>query len=77
MKTIHHFNTAKDKLLHIETEGCIVNIRVGLQEQGTYRNVTSIEILPDINGDGCGNQPWFISDNPTAKAENIRLVQKG
>lgn len=77
MKTIHHFKTAKDKLLHIETEGAIINIRVGLQEAGTYRNLTHIEILPDIDGDGCGNPAWRIADNPTAKAENIRLVQNG
>ncbi len=45
MKTINHFKTARDKTLHIETEGAIVNIRVGLS--GTYSDeVTSIEILP-------------------------------
>lgn len=46
MKRIHHFNTARDKLLHIETEGAIVNIRVGLQDSDG-REVTSVEILPD------------------------------
>lgn len=76
MKTIHHFNTARDKLLHIETEGCIVNIRVGLSEHGPDRNVTAIEILPDTDGDGCGNPPWEIAGEPTAKAINVRLVQK-
>ena len=50
MKRIHHFNTARDKLLHIETEGCIVNIRVGLQNT-EGQEVTSIEILAD-NTDG-------------------------
>lgn len=75
MKTIHHFNTARDKLLHIETEGCIVNIRVGLQSQDGA-NVTHIEILPDLNGDGCGNPGWRIADSPGTTAKNIRLVQK-
>lgn len=75
MKTVHHFNTARDKLLHIETEGGIVNIRVGLSEHGTDRNVTAIEILPDTNGDGCGNPAWTIAGEPTAKAINVRLVQ--
>ncbi len=75
MKTIHHFKTARDKLLHIETEGAIVNIRVGLQESGTYREVTHIEILPDLCGDGCGNPPWVIADEPKAKALNVRLIQ--
>lgn len=49
MKTVHHFNTARDKLLHIEAEGCIVNIRVGLSNtQG--QEVTSVEILADNDG---------------------------
>jgi len=76
MKTVHHFNTARDKLLHIETEGAIVNIMVGLTEHGTDRAVTAIEILPDTNGDGCGNPAWYVADDPTAKAQNIRIVQK-
>ena len=74
MKTIHHYKTARDKLLHIETEGAIINIRVGLQSS-TYREVTHIEILPDVCGDGCGNPPWMIADDPKAQALNIRLVQ--
>ncbi len=49
MKTIHHFNTARDKLLHIETEGCIVNIRVGLQNT-EGQEVTSVEVLADNDG---------------------------
>lgn len=46
MKTINLTNRAKDKLLHIEAEGCIVNIRVGLHNQDG-QEVTSIEILHD------------------------------
>jgi len=46
MKTASHFNTARDKLFHIETEGCVVNIRVGLTNTHG-KEVTSIEILPD------------------------------
>lgn len=34
------------KLKHIEVEGCIVNIRTGLEDL-KGRKVTSIEILPD------------------------------
>ena len=33
-------------LLHIETDGCIVNIQVGLQDH-KGREITSINILPD------------------------------
>ncbi len=70
MKRINHFNTAKDKLLHIETEGCIVNIMVGLQEAGTYRNVTAIEILPGTT------ENWCIDDTKD-RARNIRIIQNG
>lgn len=34
------------KLRHIETEGCIINIRTGLTDK-KGRKVTSIEIIPD------------------------------
>jgi hypothetical protein len=33
-------------LLHIETDGCIVNIRVGLRDVDG-RQVTSVQVLPD------------------------------
>jgi hypothetical protein len=46
MKRVSHFNTSRDKLLHIETEGGIVNIRVGLVTTGG-NSFTHIEILPD------------------------------
>lgn len=47
MKRISFYNTNRsDNLLHIETELCIVNIRVNLHNiHGD--EVTSIEILPD------------------------------
>jgi hypothetical protein len=37
---------ARDNLLHIETEGGIVNVRVGLRDRDG-RPVTSVEIIPD------------------------------
>lgn len=45
MKTVRHLN-ARDNLLHIETDGCIVNIRTGLHDR-EGRPVTSVEILAD------------------------------
>ena len=39
------------KLKHIEVEGCIVNIRTGLNDV-KGRKVTSIEILPDDHYNG-------------------------
>lgn len=46
MKRIVHMASARDKLLHIETEGAVVNIRVGLSDR-EGRAVTSVEIIPD------------------------------
>jgi hypothetical protein len=39
-------NRNKDKTLHIETDGCIVNIRIGLNKDDG-RKCTVIEVLPD------------------------------
>lgn len=39
------------KLKHIEVEGCIVNIRTGLQDR-LGRRITSVEILPDDHFSG-------------------------
>lgn len=45
MKTVRHINP-RDNVLHVETEGCIVNIRTGLHDRDG-RAVTSVEILAD------------------------------
>jgi len=46
MKTIQHSASARDKVLHVEAEGCIVNIRVGLKDD-RGRPVTVVEVLAD------------------------------
>lgn len=72
MKRVQHYGTAREKLLHIETDGAVVNIRVGLQDR-EGREVTSIEILPDDEsrgGDGEG-RVWDL-DGP----HNIRLIRR-
>ena len=46
MKSISHNSNARDKLLHIETEYAIINIRVGLTDING-NPVESIEIIPD------------------------------
>lgn len=61
MKRIQHTARSREKLLHIETEGCIVNIRVGLSDS-EGRAVTSVEIVPDKadrGGDGEG-RVWTL-----------------
>ena len=47
MKRVSFLNSNRSgDRLHIETEGCIVNIRVGLEDT-VGRTVTHIEIIPD------------------------------
>ena len=51
MKRVSFYNTNRsDDLLHIETEGCIVNIRVNLHNLES-QEVTSIEIIPDSDSE--------------------------
>ncbi len=69
MKTVVHTKSSRDSLLHIETEGGIVNIRVGLKDTGGH-DITSIEVLPDR---GMG-EAWKFADKPKAQAMNIRLT---
>lgn len=45
MKRVSHYNTAKDKLLHIETDGCVINIQIGLHNS-EEEEVISISIYP-------------------------------
>ena len=44
----------RKNLMHIEADGCIVNIREGLTDM-KGRQVTSIEVIPD---DMAGEQRW-------------------
>lgn len=69
MKTVVHTKRSKDDLLHIETEGGIINVRVGLSDS-KGRPITSIEILPDRQ---LGDE-WKFADKRKAQAMNIRLT---
>jgi hypothetical protein len=44
--SFHASTNRSGNLLHIETDGCIVNIHVGLHD-ADGRKVTSVRILPD------------------------------
>lgn len=72
MKRIVHGEGARDKLLHVEAEGCIVNIQVGLHDDAG-RKVTRVDIIPD----GYVGEEWH-ADGLTSvrviegKAEPIR-----
>lgn len=63
MKTVVHSAHARDTLLHIETEGCVVNIQIGLRDQ-FGRRVTSVRILPDdeSRGGDAGGRLWHQAD---------------
>jgi hypothetical protein len=54
-------------LLHIETEGAIVNIRVGLEDT-EGREVTSIEILPDETTD----EKWEVDGHINNRVIKVR-----
>lgn len=53
-------NNRSDDILHIETEGCVVNIQVDLHDN-SGKEVASIQIIPDKYDsenwklDGCAN----------------------
>lgn len=65
METVRH-NSKKDPVLHIETEGAIVNIRTGLGDS-EGRKVTAVEVLADDASRG-GN--WHLDGSV-----NTRLIQ--
>lgn len=78
MKTIFWYPSKRRKsalaadTLHIEAEGCIVNIRVGLTDS-RGRKVTAVSILPDDEtrgGDGQG-RVWRLVG--AAGARVVRL----
>jgi hypothetical protein len=48
MKRIEFYagTNRSDDLLHIETDGCVVNIRVGLSDTDGHQ-VTNVQILPE------------------------------
>jgi hypothetical protein len=48
--TFHAKTNRSGNLLHIETDGCIVNIRVGLHDVDG-RQVTNVQVIPDDYAD--------------------------
>lgn len=73
-----------DDLLHIETDGCVVNIRVGLRDdQG--RMVTRVDVLPDDETRGPDGDGYYwhqdgariIRDEPLKPGDPIPPEQNG
>lgn len=73
MKTVVHSENAKDKLLHIEADGCIINVRVGVNSDDGHKK-TIVEIKCDQYA---GEQGWFINENgESVKYLNIAVQQE-
>lgn len=77
MKTVQYYSGSRNRtgnLLHIETDGCVVNIHVGLTDrQG--RTVTNVEIIPDDEsrgGDSEGRM-WHVVDHGP---RGVRIVRE-
>lgn len=77
MKSINHFTSKRNSeknLLHVETEGCLVNIRVGLTDDNG-REVTNISIRPDRFA---GERAWYVVDEQGNRLEHagLRVVRE-
>jgi hypothetical protein len=62
------------KILHIETDGCIVNIQVGLSDRAG-RPVTNVSVTADGHnrgGDGQG-RIWQAEVGPDADGEGVGI----
>lgn len=62
-------------ILHIEADGCTVNIRQGIRCNGNGATATVIEVLAD--GERYPSQnPWWIDDSRGAENRVLRIVQR-
>lgn len=75
MKTISLSSRSRDKNLHIEAPGCIINIQFGLTDT-EGRDVTFISVSADGNrysGDPC----WWLEGVEGKDGMGIRVVREG
>ena len=72
MKTVVISERSKDKKLHIEAPGCIINIHVGLVDMDG-RKVTSVSIKCDQYA---GEPRWLLPDFNFAEALNVRVREE-
>lgn len=80
MKSIQFYadTNRSDNLLHIETDGCVVNIRVGLTDFDG-RRVTSVSISPEDEsrgGDGQGSI-WTVAEDSNAFVTRVIRHEPG
>ena len=68
------FREATRKGLHIEADGCIVNIYEGLYDRSN-RPVTAIEILPDDHY--AGELKWKLFGHINNRVVQLKTVKGG
>ncbi len=71
MKTITINERSRDKLLHIEAPGCIINIHVGLTDS-EGRAVTRIDVKSDRYA---GEPAWWVENQEGNSGMAIRVVR--
>lgn len=69
MKTVVLSRRSKDKLLHIEAPGCIINIQTGLHDRAGNA-ITSVQIKCD---EYAGEPNVYLPDFDNAKSLNVRV----
>jgi len=72
MKTIVISERSRDKQLHIEAPGCIINIHTGLRTSDGQR-ATAITVQCDQYA---GEPKWTLPDLGGAKHFNVRVVEQ-
>lgn len=72
MATVRKLRGATRKGLHVEAEGCIVNIREGLTDL-KGRKVTNVEILPD---DYAGENKWRVLGSRNNRVIQLKTVKR-
>jgi hypothetical protein len=68
VKTITHTTPSRDRVLHIETDGAIVNIEVGLSDARGNR-VTRVDVMADRTPDADGYMWDHVDSRIVRRAE--------
>ncbi|HEY1972692.1 MAG TPA: hypothetical protein VGH89_32420 [Pseudonocardia sp.] len=68
MRVVEHLEPGTHKLLHIETEGCVVNVTIGLHDLSGGR-FTSVEVIPSEPDDE--GAVWALSGPSTVVVRRL------
>lgn len=73
MKTVSISPRSRDKLLHIEAPGCIVNVQIGLTDRNG-RSVTRVDVYAD--GDRFSGEPqWWVEGKRGKHGLACRIIR--